>query len=184
MRETSANARSIQGFSDQYVNRSAEFAGELSSAVRKRIASGRGRRGPQCRFRHTPGGEQGPAGRAMRPRRPRAGVEHFGENYLQEALPKIEALRGLELTWHFIGRLQANKTRPGGRAALTGYTASTACASPSDCRRSGRHARSPQCLHCRSTRRRDVTRAASSRRSCAELASAISAAAADSSCAA
>jgi pyridoxal phosphate enzyme (YggS family) len=41
----------------------------------------------------------------------RCGVEHFGENFLQESLPKIEALRGRELTWHFIGRLQANKTR-------------------------------------------------------------------------
>ena len=41
----------------------------------------------------------------------RLGVENFGENYLQEALPKLEALAGLELTWHFIGRLQANKTR-------------------------------------------------------------------------
>jgi pyridoxal phosphate enzyme (YggS family) len=41
-----------------------------------------------------------------------AGVEHCGENYLQEALPKIGALADLELTWHFIGRLQANKTRP------------------------------------------------------------------------
>jgi pyridoxal phosphate enzyme (YggS family) len=41
----------------------------------------------------------------------RAGIEHFGENFLQESLPKIEALRGRELTWHFIGRLQANKTR-------------------------------------------------------------------------
>jgi len=40
------------------------------------------------------------------------GVRDFGENYLQEALPKLEALAGLELTWHFIGRLQANKTRP------------------------------------------------------------------------
>lgn len=40
------------------------------------------------------------------------GVEHFGENYLQEALPKLEALRGAELCWHFLGRLQANKTRP------------------------------------------------------------------------
>jgi len=40
-----------------------------------------------------------------------AGVEHFGENFLQESLPKIEALVGRELTWHFIGRLQANKTR-------------------------------------------------------------------------
>jgi pyridoxal phosphate enzyme (YggS family) len=42
----------------------------------------------------------------------RCGIEHFGENFLQESLPKIVALRGRELTWHFIGRLQANKTRP------------------------------------------------------------------------
>ena len=39
------------------------------------------------------------------------GVEHFGESYVKEALPKIETLRGLELTWHYIGQLQANKTR-------------------------------------------------------------------------
>jgi hypothetical protein len=39
------------------------------------------------------------------------GVEHFGESYLQEALPKLDALAGLELCWHFIGRVQANKTR-------------------------------------------------------------------------
>ncbi len=39
------------------------------------------------------------------------GVEHFGENYLQEAEPKLEALADLELTWHYIGHLQANKTR-------------------------------------------------------------------------
>jgi PLP dependent protein len=41
-----------------------------------------------------------------------AGCRDFGENYLQEALPKIEALRPLGLCWHYIGRLQANKTRP------------------------------------------------------------------------
>jgi pyridoxal phosphate enzyme (YggS family) len=40
------------------------------------------------------------------------GVRDFGESYVQEALEKIEALRDLGLTWHFIGRLQANKTRP------------------------------------------------------------------------
>jgi len=40
-----------------------------------------------------------------------AGQRHFGENYLQEALAKIEALRDLPLAWHFIGQLQANKTR-------------------------------------------------------------------------
>jgi PLP dependent protein len=41
----------------------------------------------------------------------RAGIENFGENFLQESLSKIEALAGRELCWHFIGRLQANKTR-------------------------------------------------------------------------
>ena len=40
-----------------------------------------------------------------------AGVSDFGENYLQEAVEKIEALRERQLTWHFIGRVQANKTR-------------------------------------------------------------------------
>jgi hypothetical protein len=39
------------------------------------------------------------------------GQRHFGENYLQEALPKIAALRHLDLEWHFIGQLQSNKTR-------------------------------------------------------------------------
>ena len=39
------------------------------------------------------------------------GLEHFGESYVKEGVPKIETLRGLELTWHFIGQLQANKTR-------------------------------------------------------------------------
>jgi pyridoxal phosphate enzyme (YggS family) len=40
-----------------------------------------------------------------------AGQCDFGESYAQEAVPKIEALRDLKLTWHFIGRLQGNKTR-------------------------------------------------------------------------
>src|ERR1700730_3150896 len=40
------------------------------------------------------------------------GLQHFGESYLQEALAKIAALRDLELTWHFVGRVQGNKTRP------------------------------------------------------------------------
>ena len=39
------------------------------------------------------------------------GVRDFGESYLQEALPKMAQLASLELTWHFIGRIQANKTR-------------------------------------------------------------------------
>ncbi len=41
-----------------------------------------------------------------------AGFTQFGENYLAEALPKIEALRQRAPVWHFIGRVQANKTRP------------------------------------------------------------------------
>src|SRR5215470_12253760 len=40
------------------------------------------------------------------------GVTDFGESYLQEALPKIAALQTRALTWHFIGRIQSNKTRP------------------------------------------------------------------------
>jgi pyridoxal phosphate enzyme (YggS family) len=41
-----------------------------------------------------------------------AGVQDFGENYLEEARAKIAALQDRTLTWHFIGRLQSNKTRP------------------------------------------------------------------------
>jgi hypothetical protein len=40
------------------------------------------------------------------------GLRDFGESYLQEALPKIESLAELPLYWHFIGRVQSNKTRP------------------------------------------------------------------------
>lgn len=40
-----------------------------------------------------------------------AGQYAFGENYVQEALDKIEALRDLPLEWHFIGPIQSNKTR-------------------------------------------------------------------------
>ena len=40
-----------------------------------------------------------------------AGVTNFGENYLQEALPKLLALADLPLIWHFIGGIQSNKTR-------------------------------------------------------------------------
>jgi len=40
-----------------------------------------------------------------------AGVRDIGESYLQEALGKIEELKDLPVTWHFIGRVQANKTR-------------------------------------------------------------------------
>lgn len=40
-----------------------------------------------------------------------AGITQFAENYVQEALPKISALREKNITWHYIGRIQSNKTR-------------------------------------------------------------------------
>jgi hypothetical protein len=40
------------------------------------------------------------------------GVRDFAENYPQEALPKIEACADQAPSWHFIGQLQSNKTRP------------------------------------------------------------------------
>jgi len=40
-----------------------------------------------------------------------AGQRRFAENRIQEALPKIAELTGLELEWHFIGAIQSNKTR-------------------------------------------------------------------------
>ena len=40
-----------------------------------------------------------------------AGQTAFGENYIQEAVEKITALRHLPLQWHCIGPVQSNKTR-------------------------------------------------------------------------
>lgn len=40
------------------------------------------------------------------------GQRDFGENYLQESLDKIEVLKSLDITWHFIGPIQSNKTKP------------------------------------------------------------------------
>lgn len=39
------------------------------------------------------------------------GITHFGENYLQEALPKLEHLQKYPLVWHFIGPIQRNKAK-------------------------------------------------------------------------
>src|SRR5690242_7587288 len=45
----------------------------------------------------------------------RAGQQAFGENYVQEALDKMAAVRAAQpdilLEWHFIGPIQSNKTR-------------------------------------------------------------------------
>ena len=40
-----------------------------------------------------------------------SGQRDFGENYVQELAEKAETLKSLEITWHFIGPIQSNKTR-------------------------------------------------------------------------
>ncbi|MCF6354026.1 MAG: YggS family pyridoxal phosphate-dependent enzyme [Candidatus Polarisedimenticolaceae bacterium] len=40
-----------------------------------------------------------------------AGQHSFGENYLQEAAEKIQQLADAQAEWHFIGRIQSNKTK-------------------------------------------------------------------------
>jgi len=39
------------------------------------------------------------------------GQHRFGENYVQEAVDKIDALSDLDIEWHFIGPIQSNKTK-------------------------------------------------------------------------
>ena len=40
-----------------------------------------------------------------------AGVQHIGESRLQDSIPKLEELKHLGLTWHFIGHIQTNKAK-------------------------------------------------------------------------
>jgi len=40
-----------------------------------------------------------------------AGQRHFGESYCQEAMIKQQELASYQITWHFIGPIQSNKTR-------------------------------------------------------------------------
>ncbi|MEO6624226.1 MAG: YggS family pyridoxal phosphate-dependent enzyme [Burkholderiaceae bacterium] len=40
-----------------------------------------------------------------------AAQQAFGENYIQEAVQKIQALQGRAIQWHCIGPVQSNKTR-------------------------------------------------------------------------
>lgn len=39
------------------------------------------------------------------------GQREFGENHVQDALTKLDALADMDLVWHFIGPIQSNKTR-------------------------------------------------------------------------
>ena len=41
----------------------------------------------------------------------KAGAFHFGENYIQEAVEKIDIIADKSVTWHFIGHLQSNKAK-------------------------------------------------------------------------
>ena len=41
----------------------------------------------------------------------RLGLTNFGENYLQEAVRKIDELQELNAQWHYIGAIQSNKTK-------------------------------------------------------------------------
>lgn len=39
------------------------------------------------------------------------GQNHFGENYLQEALVKIHAINNTNIIWHYIGKIQSKKAK-------------------------------------------------------------------------
>ncbi len=82
--------------------------------VRQRLAAAERRYGrPAGSVRLLAVGKTQPAARIRRA--VKCGLREFAENYAQEAIIKLEELHGLEesgLTWHFIGALQANKTRP------------------------------------------------------------------------
>jgi len=41
----------------------------------------------------------------------KTGQSHFGENYVQEGVDKVEHFKNPSLTWHFIGPIQSNKTK-------------------------------------------------------------------------
>lgn len=40
-----------------------------------------------------------------------SGLHLFGENKVQELMPKVDALKDVEVVWHFIGHLQSNKVK-------------------------------------------------------------------------
>ena len=39
------------------------------------------------------------------------GLQHFGENYVNEAIKKQTDLKDLDIIWHYIGKIQSNKTK-------------------------------------------------------------------------
>jgi pyridoxal phosphate enzyme (YggS family) len=87
-----------------------QFSPASLDSVRERIATAAGRAGRDpAAIRLLAVSKQQPA--ATIRAACAAGQRDFGENYLQEARPKLAALVGLPITWHFVGRVQSNKTR-------------------------------------------------------------------------
>lgn len=44
-----------------------------------------------------------------------AGQRDFGENYIQESIEKISKLKKLDIIWHYIGKIQSNKSKNNSR---------------------------------------------------------------------
>lgn len=85
--------------------------GQRLEAVRRRIAAA------EAQYRREPGSVRLLAVSKTQPVEAlrealRAGQSAFGENYLQEAQAKQQALAGTGIQWHFIGPLQSNKAKP------------------------------------------------------------------------
>ncbi len=85
--------------------------GKALTAVRARIGA------LERRYRRTPGSVALLAVSKTKPPEAvraavAAGQHAFGENHLQDAMTKVEALAGQDVSWHFIGAVQSNKTRP------------------------------------------------------------------------
>jgi hypothetical protein len=88
----------------------AKNIGERLAAVRARITAA------EQRYGRSPGSVRLLAVSKTQPAEAiraaaRCGQRDFGENYLQEATDKMRALGAERLAWHFIGPIQANKTR-------------------------------------------------------------------------
>ena len=119
----------------------------------------RGRRrgaGASVDSRHTPGGRPRRSPPRRCGRRAALGVRDFGESYLQEALAKIQALRDLELTWHFIGQVQANKTRSARGALRLGARRGPAAHRRAPLGTAAPSRAAAQCLHPGQRRRRGL----------------------------
>ena len=88
------------------------FAARIA-AVRARAASACVRAGRDPATVTLLGASKGVAAERLR-EAAAAGLTRFGENRVQEARPKIEALAGGEppIEWHLIGHLQSNKAKP------------------------------------------------------------------------